>query len=335
MRSIKIAPILIVLCCGFQAANADWVKRNSNSLAWFRDIQCLTGSKGWSGGTDGVLFSTEDSGSTWVQAKKTTNDAYIQIHFVDETTGWLLCERDIYTRGKNPTSYLRKTVNGGRTWEKVEFPEAGRERMTKLLFSKDGRGTAFGEGGIFYTLQDDGLSWKKSRTAIRYLLLNGGYSDDKAGAIVGAGGTIMFTEDAGRSWKKATLVGDPDTRFNAIYFAGHNGAWAVGSSGRIFRSTSGRLWQQQVSGVTADLNDVFFTSATSGWTVGEAGIILRTRDAGNTWIDVNSRTRHRLEKIVFNGNRGWAVGFGGTILTYDDGPATSNPNAKPVLMRRG
>ena len=336
MRSIKIASVLIVLLCGIQTANAEWVKRVTNSFAWFKDIHFLNLNKGWIAGADGVLLSTEDGGSTWLQSKKITNDTFIQVTFLNETTGWLLCERNIFSRGRNATSYLRRTSDGGRTWEKIEFQDGGRERVTKMLFGSDGRGMAFGEGGIFYKLQEDGVSWKKSQTAIHYLLLDGGYSDDKVGAIVGTGGTIMFTEDAGFTWEKATLMGDTDTRFNAIYFAGQTGGWAVGSKGRIFRSNGGgRLWRQQESGVTANLNDVFFTSALSGWAVGEDGIIVRTRDGGSTWSDVNSKTTHRLEKIVFNGARGWAVGFGGTVLTYDDGPATADPGNKPVLMKRG
>jgi len=336
MRSIKIVSIFIVLLCGIQSANAEWVKRVTNSFAWFKDIHFLNQDKGWIAGTDGVLLSTEDGGATWLQAKKITNDAFIQVTFLNETTGWLLCERNIFGRGQNPTSYLRRTTDGGRTWEKIEFQGGGRERVTKLLFSKDGRGTAFGEGGIFYKLQEDGVSWKKVQTAIHYLLLDGGYSDDKVGAIVGSGGTIMFTEDSGCTWEKEPLLGDTEQEFNAIRFAGQGGGWAVGSMGRIFHSNGGgRLWRQQDSGVTANLYDVFFTGASNGWAVGEDGIIVRTRDGGSTWSDVNSKTTHRLEKIVFNGSRGWAVGFGGIVLTYDDGPAGTDPGTKPVLMKRG
>ena len=328
--------MILVLLCGIQTANAEWVKQNTNSFAWFKDVFFIDQNKGWIVGTDGVIVSTENGGTTWTQAKKFTADSFVQIYFANETTGWLLCERNVFNRGANATSYLRKTTDGGLTWQKIEFEGGGSQRVTHLLFNSDGVGTAFGEGGIFYKLQPDGISWKKVQTAIHYLLLDGGYSDDRIGAIVGTGGTIMFTEDAGFTWEKATLLGDLDTRFNAVYFAGPKGAWAVGTHGRIFRSNGGgRLWRQQDSGVTANLNDVYFTSPTNGWAVGENGVIVRTRDGGATWFDVNSRTTHRLEKIIFNGGRGWAVGFGGTVLTYDDGPANTDTGPKPILMKRG
>lgn len=327
---------ILVLLLGFQSVNAEWTKQNTNSFAWFKDIFFLNQNQGWIVGSDGVVVSTTDGGTTWTQGKKFTTDAIMQVYFATDTTGWLLCERNIYARGNNATSYLRKTTDGGRTWEKVEFEDGGRERITKLFFNMDGVGTAFGEGGVFFKMQEDGKTWKKSQTAIHYLLLDAAYADEKVGAIVGAGGTILFTEDSGFTWEKASLLGDTDTRFNAVYFAGNKGAWAVGSRGRIFHSNGGgRLWRQQDSTVTANLNDVYFTSATSGWAVGDNGIIIRTRDGGRTWNDVPSRVGHRLEKVLFAAGRGWAIGFGGTILTYSDGPAGNDPGAKPLLLKRG
>ncbi|MEQ1604212.1 MAG: YCF48-related protein [Pyrinomonadaceae bacterium] len=335
MKTISKIFFLIALLCGFQTVNAEWVKRNTNTFAWFKDIYFQNLNKGWMTGTDGVLLSTEDGGMTWIQAKKFTNDNLVQIYFPTENTGWMLCERSIQGRNDQPMSYLRRTTNGGKTWDRVDFQGIGRERVTRFLFNPDGVGMAFGEGGVFYKLQEDGVSWTKTQTPMHYLLLDGAYGTEKLGAIVGTGGTIMFTEDSGFTWEKASLIGDTDTRFNSVFFAGPKGGWAVGSKGRIFRSNGGgRLWRQQESGVTANLTDVYFTSATSGWAVGENGVILRTRDGGNTWIDVSSKTTHRLEKVIFNGARGWVIGYGGTVLTYDDGSVNSDPGAKPMLMKR-
>lgn len=207
--------------------------------------------------------------------------------------------------------------------------------MTRLVFNKDGVGTAFGEGGIFYKLQEDGISWRKSQTSIHFLLLDGAFSNTRIGAVVGTGGTIIFTEDNGLTWEKASLLGDTDTRFNSVFFAGDKNIVAVGTKGRIFRSNGGgRLWRQVDSITTVDLNDVYFTDSVNGWAVGDNGIIVRTRDGGKTWTDGISRTTHNLEKVFFAGTRGWAVGYGGTVLTYDPTTTTTDTGSKPSLQKR-
>ena len=335
MKTKRSALFIFLLLFCLQTANAEWIKQNTNSLAWFRDVFFVDASRGWIVGDNGTVIATTDGGSTWTPSKKFTNDTIVHVHFTNEMTGWLLCERDIYARGANASSYLRKTNDGGATWDKIEFEGAGRERVTKLLFHGDGRATAFGEGGVFYRLQDDCISWKKIQTAIHFLLLDGAFGDERVGAIVGAGGTIVFTDDSGFTWERATLLGDTDTKFNAVYFAGTKGGWAVGTGGRIFHSTGGaRLWRQQESATASNLNDVYFSTGSNGWAVGDNGTILRTKTGGASWTQVNSKTTHKLEKILFTGSKGWAVGNGGTVLTYDESTSTTDPGVKPTLQKR-
>lgn len=325
----KIFVSFAILLC-FQTANAEWVKQRTNSFAWLRDITFVSESKGFIVGTDGTILSTTDGGTTWTQLPKFTTDTFREIHFTDENNGWILCERNVFTRGQNGTSYLRKTSDGGRNWERIEFEDAGRERVTKILFNSKGWGTAFGEGGIFYKLQEDGKTWKGSKTAIHFLLLDGAFGDGPNGAIVGAGGTILFTEDNGLLWDKATLLGNIDARYNSIFFHGQKLGWAVGSGGAIVAATGGgRMWRVQDSGVEANLNDVFFTSSREGWAVGDNGTIIKTRNGGTQWDEINSRVKHRLEKVYFNGSKGWIVGFGGTILSYNGISNDTKPTMQP------
>lgn len=332
----KWAVLSLVLLAAALPIRADWERHPLNTLASLKDIFFLNENRGWIVGGNGVIFSTLDGGKTWAPRDRFTTDDLVQIRFTDADNGWILCQRNIYNIGREAISYLRKTTDGGQTWEKIEFEGAGRERVTRLLFGKDGSGRAFGEGGIFYNLQDDGKTWKRSHTAIHFLLLDGALTDSSIGALVGAGGTIMFTQDGGFTWERATLIGDADTRLNAVYFAGSKaGAWAVGSGGKIFHSNGGaRLWRQQASTVSADLNDVTFTSARDGWAVGESGVIVRTTDGGQTWSDVQSPVNHSLQRIFFTGGRLWAVGFGGTVISYD--PAVKHdPGFRPDLKSRG
>jgi len=336
MRTVRISFLLslLVLLVGLSTANAEWVRLNTKSFSTLKDIFFQDNEHGWIVGTDGTIMHTVDGGVTWQSEQKFTTDNLLQIYFTDTNTGWLLCERNIYSRGRNATSYLRKTTDGGRNWEKIEFEEADRERVTKLLFSKNGLATAFGEGGIFYKLQEDGKTWKRSRAAIHFLLLDGAYSEALTGAIVGAGGTIVFTEDGGLTWENATVLGTQDTRINGITFTGPKTGWAVGAGGTIFSATGGgRLWRTQRAETTADLNDVFFKDPRNGWAVGNNGTLLQTTNGGQRWELINTRITHNLFKITFTATRGFAIGFGGTILAT--GPGITSPvEQKPAIRAK-
>jgi photosystem II stability/assembly factor-like uncharacterized protein len=314
----KIFIIVLVLIC-FQAADGGWVRQNSGTLAWLRTGFFVNEKRGWIGGANGTLLTTEDGGATWKKAEKPTSDSIRQIYFSDERTGWLLCERDPYSLGANDPSYLLKTQNGGLDWEKIEFSGAGRLRITKIFFSTGGLGVAVGEQGAVFILQDDERTWKRQPSVTRYLLLTGAFTDKRNGVIAGAGGTIFFTDDAGISWNPANVPGAAGVRFGAVFFAGKSAGWAVGAGGKIFQTVSGgRSWREQKSGTTADLNDIFFKDTAEGWAAGNEGTILHTKTGGNVWTPVDVKTQHKLEKLIYNGKSVFAVGFGGTILRYDE-----------------
>ncbi len=304
----------------FQTANAQWTKQNSNTLAWLYDIYFLNEKIGWIAGSGGTLLVTADGGTTWRQTPKFTTDAIRQIYFFNEKNGWLLCERDVYNRGAAFPSYVLRTADGGKTWEKSEFAATGRERITKIIFGKNDSAHAFGEGGMIFTLEKNENIWKKTPLSIKYLLLDGLFAADDAmrGIIVGAGGSILFTEDGGMQWSGANIYGDKRTRLNSVFFINSKNGWTAGANGKIFQTVSGgKNWREQKSVTTNNLNSIFFLDTAEGWAIGDEGTIVHTTTAGNIWSEEDSNTTHRLEKVLFSKRRGWAVGFGGTILRYD------------------
>jgi photosystem II stability/assembly factor-like uncharacterized protein len=331
----KVLIFLLCLVC-FQTVQADWVKQNAKTFSWFRDVFFINEQTGWIGGADGVFLKTSDGGTTWKQVHKFTSDMIVQIIFSDENTGLLLVERNMFARGQNSSSYLLKTLDGGENWQRMEFPEGSRQRITKLLFNEKGAGMAFGESGLFYRLREDGREWVKIPAAIHYLMLDGAFTGETGGAIVGGGGTILFTEDSGFTWTRASILGEASTRLNSVFFIDEKVGWAVGNDGKIFRTAAGgKLWRQQDSGTKINLNDVYFLDANNGWIVGDDGAIMRTRNGGANWYPVDTQAHHRLEKIIFIGKKGWAVGFGGTIMQYDENLTNEKNMSKPGLQRRG
>lgn len=325
MKSVKNLLTLFLLLVSIQAARADWVKQKSNTLAWLHDVYFLNEQTGWIVGSGGTFFATKDGGVTWTKNKNLNNDTFRQVYFTDEQNGWLLGERDLFALGKNSPSYLLKTSDGGETWQRVEFGNNQRKRITKIFFNKYEAGAAIGEGGAFYAMSDDRKIWKQQPLPARFLLADGVYTGDWNGVVVGAGGAVFFTEDAGLSWLKASLFGDQTAKLNAVFFVNQKTGWTVGAEGKIYQTINGgKVWREQQSNIVKDLKSVFFINTAEGWAVGGEGTILHSTTAGNVWTTVNSNAKHNLEKIIFVGNKGWAVGFGGTILSYENNAVVKN-----------
>jgi photosystem II stability/assembly factor-like uncharacterized protein len=329
----KISVLLVCLVC-FQAANADWAKRNLKTLAWLQDVYFLDDKKGWIAGSDGTFLETFDGGDSWRQTEKFTSDTIRQVYFSDKRTEWLLCERNVYNRGTRLLSYILQTTDGGANWEKVEFADDGRGRVAKIIFNENGAALAIGEGGAIFTPDGENKGWEKMPFFIKYLLLDGVFTDKSNGAIVGAGGSILFTENGGASWNKAGIYGDKTAKLHSVFFVNQKNGWAVGANGKIFQTISGgKNWREQNSGTTKNLNDIFFVDTAEGFAVGDEGAILHTRTAGNAWETTFSGVKHKLEKITFAGNKGWAVGFGGTVLFYDRNAKAEKTASKPYLKK--
>ncbi len=325
----------LAVCCLLLAVSpavfGSWTKQRTGSLAWLHSVFFLDHNRGWAVGSRGALLATIDGGRTWKVKSSPIEDTIRDIYFTDDQNGVIVCERNIYDLQTNdePRAYLLKTMDGGEHWKKVSVRGGIIDaRLMRTVFTGNGRGWAFGEGGAMFVTSDAGNSWDRLQAPTRYLLL-GGAMIDESGWLVGAGSTILQTDDGGATWRHGRFTSPINIRFNATSFLDQRVGWAVGSNGAIFRTVNGgRSWQRQRSGVSADLFDVKFISAGEGWAVGAEGTVLHTRDGGLNWISERSPTPHTLERIFFTDrNHGWAVGFGGTIIAY------GAPDQQPRLRR--
>jgi photosystem II stability/assembly factor-like uncharacterized protein len=326
MRKTSLIFAFLLFAVSVQTVEAKWVKQKTDSLAWLRTVDFVDRDNGRIAGGKGTYLVTSDGGKTWRNGTKFTSDSIKKLHFVDNETGWALCERDIYTLGSQSPTYLMHTANGGKTWQKTEFPDNDRRRISGLVFARSGYGIAIGEMGTFYGLGDDNLTWKKQRSPTNYLMLNAAFADEFNGAMVGGGGVIMFTEDAGASWNQAVVSQSEGTLLKSVFFANKRDGWAVGSKGRVFQTINGgRFWRSQKSGIELTLNDVYFVNNANGWAIGESGTILHSTTGGNVWRSVVSNSKNNLEDIDFVGENGWIVGFGGTILKWEPEGSVKRP----------
>jgi len=317
--------VLLVLTCSsvYAQTGTAWARQRSGTMAWLHSVFFLDQNRGWAIGSKGTLLGTTDGGNSWQSRSSSTTDVLRDIFFIDDQNGWLVCEVNVYElkTKDQPRAYLMHTTDGGEHWQRVDIKGVDVDaRLVRAVFSRGGRGWAFGEAGAIFTTRDGGTSWTRLQSPTRHLLLGGIFIDEDRGWIVGAGATIIQTSDGGDTWYQSRL---PQTtpnpiRFAAASFVDNRLGWAVGSAGTIYRTANGgRTWQAQASGVVVDLHDVKFIDPLEGWAVGDDGTIINTVDGGLHWASQRSSTEHPLERIFFSDRtHGWAVGFGGTIVTY-------------------
>ncbi|MDQ7816699.1 MAG: YCF48-related protein [Melioribacteraceae bacterium] len=93
--------------------------------------------------------------------------------------------------------------------------------------------------------------------------------------------------------------------------------WLILFSIKIFPQT----WEEQISGVTVDLEEVCFVDSLYGWAIGDSATILHTSDGGRMWIKQLAPADTLIfTKIQFiNRIVGFIVGHGGLFLSTTDG----------------
>lgn len=310
-----VVSLIVLLLFTVQSSHATWERVNIGTLAWLRSIRFVNEQKGWISGSNGTLMETSDGGDTWHSLKNVTQENIRDVFFRDENNGWLLCERSVYSAGKEPLNFVLNTSDGGRSWETAHLAES-RERATRIFFSNSGKGLALGETGTIWESPTGKPPWNRSVLAFRNLLLGAAFLKERKTIMVGGGGLILVTEDGGRSWNSVSAAVLNKNKLNSIFFVNERTGWTVGNAGTILStSNGGKTWAAQLSGVAENLNDVFFTSETEGFTVGNNGTILHTTDGGQNWSKEPTPTISKLERVVFLRDRGFAIGFGGVLLS--------------------
>lgn len=314
--------LLLLFSSSALGQSGTWAKQRAGTMAWLHSVFFLDQNRGWAVGSKGTLLQTLDGGNSWKPRGSSTEDVVRDIFFTDEQNGWLVCEVNGYQlkTKEDPRAYLMKTSDGGDHWHRVEIKGFDVDAiLVRAMFTRNGRGWAFGEAGSIYSTHDAGETWVKLQSPTRRLLLGGMFVDDDRGWLVGAGATIIQTSDGGDTWYQSTLPQvEKSVRFTAASFVDNRRGWAVGSAGSVYRTINGgRTWQKQDSTVAIDLFDVKFVDGSEGWAVGAEGTIIHTIDGGDHWTTERSGTEHPLERVFFTDkNRGWAVGFGGTVVAY-------------------
>lgn len=252
--------------------NAQWVQQPFPTTEDLYKVRFVNDVTGWVLG-DKAIYKTSDAGKTW--AKQDTSVRF-------GTLLLALNENVIFFSGgfdrpQKSNTGLRRTANGGRTWQTVD-------------------------SNYFYY---DDIHFVNDRT---------GYVAASTTDFIPA---ILKTTDGGKTWKTVARNFNPARyEIMGVSFVDEQRGWAVSYDAMIFQINDGGLtWALQDSirpmPFFIPLRDIQFTTADSGWAVGGlAGnqLMVRTTNGGRQWI-ATTQTGCSLREVQFlNGRLGWTVG---------------------------
>jgi photosystem II stability/assembly factor-like uncharacterized protein len=309
---------------------------------------------GWAFGYRGVIYKTNDDGSSWNQVLSGTQVGYTgdwisSVFMINDSVGWAAG----YRKGIWYYPIILKTTTGGKIWEtNKEFSNSFNMTQTNIFFitenigwvsfydrgsykTTDGGNNWFvnGNGGNekyfinqdtgwgtyapfgIYKSTDGGSNWvQKSNISSNSVY----FSDLNNGWAVGNGGSILKSSDGGESWFSKTSGTTSD--LNSVHFYESNVGMCVGNSGVVLLTTDGgENWLLQNIGTSANLNSVVFSDVSTIWICGSLGTILNTTDLGTSWLSNDGVTEENLESLFFiDNNTGWVAGWNGTIIKYQN-----------------
>jgi len=292
------------------SVSGQWVKKDLGTFAWLKSVYFLDEKQGWIVGSNGTVIKTRDGGETWVKQAKATNSNIRDVHFTDANSGWLLCERDRFESTSIESSYLLRTSNGGKTWERIEVP-GGRNRMLRFVRSGTDLRFAVGEEGVIWRFEALSGGWSRFDTGVKFLLTAGTSHGPGKFIIVGGGGTLIRSDDGGGSWFVIESDISNRTKLTGISFIDDSTGCAVGNRGTVICSSDGgKTWNRKFVGSDVDLHDIALITENRLVAVGDRGQTFESMDRGTTWSIVRTDGESRLERLGNSGSRVFAIGLG-------------------------
>jgi photosystem II stability/assembly factor-like uncharacterized protein len=280
-------------------------------------------------GERGHILYSDDTGTSWTQARVPTTQMLTGLHFIDAESGWAVGHDGL----------ILASGDGGETWRvqrdglsvqhqaNLELRENALHRI-KALKAALAIAPEDTVAELERQLEDAQFDLEDAELALdepvhTAPLMDTWFQDDARGWAVGAFGTLVTTTDGGQHWasRGGELDNPMEFHLNAVTGDGKGRVFIAGEGGMMFRSVdSGETWESiepvydgSFFGLVYDAeHDVLIAC-------GLQGNLFRSEDFGATWEVVETDSSITLAGGSADDGHIVVVGGVGTVLVSSDG----------------
>ena len=176
---------------------------------------------GWVFGEVGVLYTTTDGGTHWVQQRTATRYLLLGGAVTNNGRGFLV--------GAGGT--ILRSDDFGSTWQSISLRNTRSARLSAVSVIGNFAWTV-GGARMFHTI-DAGRSWSAQQVNNAADLFDIKFIDAQEGWAVGAQGTVLHTTDGGLHWSVESI--QSARGLERLFILDRDHAWIVGFGGTIMK----------------------------------------------------------------------------------------------------
>jgi len=275
------------------------VPYSTTSRSAFNCIQMLDNNNGWICGSLGAVYKTSNGGVNW---DSVAIDAlpgslnFRKIDFVNANTGWVFASG--FASGSADSATIFKTTNAGVNWTRQILPQAGSSSSNRGVYGAD-------------------------------------MLDANTGYLCSYQPRPWHTTNGGSTWLLDSIPDGFGGFMYDIKMTGPTTGYIAGSSGRVYKTTNGLIWDT-LSIPTRSFSNLAldFINTNVGYIVGSSGTAFWTTNAGVNWATVNTQAQSSVYNVFMTPDtKAFGVGANGatfknnTVITSIAGNETGLPTS--------